>query len=284
MEHALDDKGNLIPAAKADRRRKHSCPECQAAVTLKRGLKRSPHFAHEPYNSCRLAVADYDRTSYREQYKRQEERKELLRADQREYYAQNSERILAYQALYREENRDYINELAKTARQRRKVKRDHVRVVARDYRIRQHLDVIVLMERRRARKLNLPDNWTVDDWLHALDYFDHRCAVCGKAASGSRFLAADHWIPLASDDEKNPGTVPWNMVPLCHGNRGCNNSKGATHPHEWLKKSQGVQWRTKADEIEGYLKMRYSHYHPGETGWRRFLGLLRSLAGFSNRT
>jgi endogenous inhibitor of DNA gyrase (YacG/DUF329 family) len=283
MEYALEDKDKLTPAAKADRRKTHTCPECQATVTLKRGLQRSPHFAHEPYSSCRLAVVDYDRTLYRERYQRQEERRELLRVDRREYYAQNSERILAYQALYREENRDHINEIAKFASYHRKAKNDHVRIVARDYRIRQHLDVIVLIERRRARKLNLPDNWTVNDWLHALDHFDHRCAVCGKVASGARFLAADHWIPLASNQENNPGTVPWNMVPLCHGSRGCNNSKGALHPREWLKKSQGNRWRSKADEIEGYLKRRYDHYHPREAGWQRLLGFLRNLTGFSNR-
>jgi hypothetical protein len=50
-------------------------------------------------------------------------------------------------------------------------------------------------------------------------------------------MAADHWIPLASPD--CPGSIPTNIVPLCHGEGGCNNSKGKHNPVEWLDRRFG---------------------------------------------
>lgn len=90
--------------------------------------------------------------------------------------------------------------------------------------------------RRRARKHSLPDTFTNDDWQHALDYFNHCCAVCGRQLNdmfGGHTAAADHWIPL--DHPDCPGTVPTNIVPLCHGVGGCNNRKSSKMPDEWLR-------------------------------------------------
>lgn len=89
-----------------------------------------------------------------------------------------------------------------------------------------------------ARKRGLPDTFTADDWSRGLAYFKDRCAVCGRKVLygadlfGSYTLAMDHWIPLTSPD--CPGTVPWNIVPLCHGHGGCNNRKRNRNAHEWL--------------------------------------------------
>jgi hypothetical protein len=89
--------------------------------------------------------------------------------------------------------------------------------------------------RRRARKLALPDYFTILDWQYALDYFNDCCAACGRQLTdlfGTHKANADHWIPLASPD--CPGTVPGNIVPLCGGEGGCNNSKSDKDPEEWL--------------------------------------------------
>lgn len=69
---------------------------------------------------------------------------------------------------------------------------------------------------------------------------------------------ADHWIPLVYDD--CPGTVPENIVPLCHsikdGAGGCNNSKQALDPYQWLIDKFG---KRKAEEIftkiQAYFEM-----------------------------
>jgi hypothetical protein len=41
-------------------------------------------------------------------------------------------------------------------------------------------------------------------------------------------------IPLTDPRPDNPGTVPTNIVPLCHGVDGCNLSKSNGDPIEWL--------------------------------------------------
>ena len=104
--------------------------------------------------------------------------------------------------------------------------------------------------RRRARKRSLPDTFTADDWQAALAHFGGCCAVCGRPPGLWHILAADHWIPLSSPD--CPGTVPWNIVPLCHGTGGCNNSKWNRCAGEWLterfgqRKAAAIQRRVEA--------------------------------------
>ena len=95
----------------------------------------------------------------------------------------------------------------------------------------QHLRTIHA-HRRRARIRALPDSYPQTAWCDALDYWHSRCAVCGTQAGLFWILVPDHWIPLASPD--CPGTVPWNIVPLCNGATGCNNRKGGKPPQDWL--------------------------------------------------
>jgi hypothetical protein len=99
--------------------------------------------------------------------------------------------------------------------------------------------------RRRARKRALPNIFTSIDRQRALGYFEALCAVCQRPTDGSsRALHIDHWIPLSSPD--CPGTIPGNMVPLCGGADGCNNSKGSKNPRQWLIDKFG---QAKAAEI-----------------------------------
>jgi hypothetical protein len=100
-------------------------------------------------------------------------------------------------------------------------------------------------QRYEARKRGLPDSFTEEQWHFALTYWQHCCAVCGSQESFWTTFAADHWIPLASPN--CPGTVATNIIPLCHGGRGCNNSKNASEPHAWLVKRLGAR---KAAKIE----------------------------------
>ena len=94
---------------------------------------------------------------------------------------------------------------------------------------------------RQARKRGLPELFFVSDWLRALGYFGGCCAICGRATSEGVILAADHWIPLADSRPDNPGTVPTNIVPLCHGVGGCNNRKGSRDPIEFLQTEFGTE-------------------------------------------
>lgn len=113
----------------------------------------------------------------------------------------------------------------------RKLQRRHRLKYPEKSRIRTH--------KRLARKRQLPNNCTPDNWEACLEYWQHRCAACGRTKDETITIAADHWIPLSWPD--CPGTIAANMIPLCHGIDGCNNTKWAHDPEIWLQKRFGVQ-------------------------------------------
>lgn len=90
----------------------------------------------------------------------------------------------------------------------------------------------LIKQSRRARERHLPNTLTIEQWQNALIYFNDCCAVCGKPQGLWHTLAMDHWIPLNSPE--CVGTVPENIIPLCHGQNGCNNSKADNDAVEWL--------------------------------------------------
>lgn len=102
-------------------------------------------------------------------------------------------------------------------------------------------------QNRRARARAMLCDFTIEQRNFAVNYFNNVCAVCGEPfydLFGERTLALDHWIPINAHD--CPGTTATNMIPLCHGKNGCNNSKLDYDPHKWLVKKFG---RRKAREI-----------------------------------
>lgn len=169
----------------------------------------------------------------------------------REYKKNNKDRLYQRQLKYRSERKERYRELTRKSyrknkakyvsqnkqyRKRPEVKKrqaDYMRVWTQENRDK----VKVIAIRREARKRELPDTFTVEQWQFALNYFNGCCAVCGRQLHdlfGTHTAAADHWIPLSYEGEDNPGTVATNIVPLCHGEDGCNNSKRNLLPDVWL--------------------------------------------------
>lgn len=108
------------------------------------------------------------------------------------------------------------------------------------------------------RKRRLPNTLTNADWERALTYWDHRCAVCERPRGLWHTLAQDHWIPLT--DANCPGTTAENILPLCHGEGGCNNSKGKKDPLEWLRAKLGTRRaKQKLYDIKVYLGWAHEH-------------------------
>jgi hypothetical protein len=154
---------------------------------------------------------------------------------------------------FNEQQRLYMREYHKTPKRQQYIRNRHQSEEHKVYQERYaqsergHASRKTRYNRRRAKFLALPDTFTVDDWIFALAYFHGCCAACGRQLNdlfGERTAAADHWIPLNAPD--CPGTVPENIVPLCHGKDGCNNSKHAKHPIEWLIERFG---KHKANQI-----------------------------------
>jgi uncharacterized Zn ribbon protein len=106
------------------------------------------------------------------------------------------------------------------------------------------------------RKQNLPRTFSAQDWNRALDYWGDKCAICERPRGLWHTLAQDHWIPLTHPD--CPGTVPTNILPLCHGEDGCNNSKGKKDPEAWLVAKLGRRRANrKLREIADYFNWIY---------------------------
>lgn len=102
---------------------------------------------------------------------------------------------------------------------------------------------------RNARKRSLPHQFDIQDWKRALEYFDNCCAVCGRPSGLWHKLVLDHWIPISSPN--CPGTIAINIIPLCHGIDGCNNSKRNREVSEWLTERFG---KRKAKQILGRIE------------------------------
>lgn len=184
------------------------------------------------YPYCKVcARAEYHAKKEQRKGQRQAYRdanKEHARQKTQEWRENNRERDRANALRWRKENPDKF----KTYRQSAEYK--PIRVAA--------------SHRQRARLKNLPCSFTRNDWRFALDYFGHKCAVCGRSAGLWHTLAADHWIPIASTE--CPGTVPTNIVPLCDsakdGTGTCNEEKRDKYPADWLTEKYG---KRKAKQI-----------------------------------
>lgn len=126
-----------------------------------------------------------------------------------------------------------------------------------------------------VRKRQLLNHFTAKDWDRCLTYWNYQCAICGRPRGLWHTLAQDHWIPLTHPE--CPGTVPHNILPLCHGEGGCNNSKGKKLPLVWLQEKLGKRRAAKKlAEIQAYFTWvesqrlgcpacgRHITYHEGE--------------------
>lgn len=113
--------------------------------------------------------------------------------------------------------------------------------------------------RRRAKQLCLPNTFTQSEWERCLNYWNYCCCICGKPVGLWHTMAADHWIPISSDDPRNPGTVAMNILPLCHSKKGgtdcCNKTKWKHEPVKWLENRLGKRKaKRKLKEIQSYFK------------------------------
>jgi 5-methylcytosine-specific restriction endonuclease McrA len=77
---------------------------------------------------------------------------------------------------------------------------------------------------RRTKIRNLPNDYTVDDWQRALEFFGYGCAYCGDTANR---IDQEHFIPAAM----HGGLTRDNIVPAC---KSCNRLKSNKDPLEWL--------------------------------------------------
>lgn len=162
----------------------------------------------------------------------------------------------------RERNRQRYWEDPETYRERRRQRRlkpgvkEHEREYNAAWQQRNKSKVVEASRKRRSRKSGLTDEFTTKDWEFCLSYWNFRCAICGRPQGLWHCLAQEHWIPIIDSRPDNPGTVLWNIIPMCHGIDGCNNSKSTKDPIEWLIYRLGKRAaKKKLKEIEAYFNL-----------------------------
>ena len=228
------------------------------------------HFDRNQYHKDGLASACKGCTAERKaRYRAKNADKERERharynaenADKRREYAsryrtENADKAHKSVARYRTENADKIHE--REARYRAE-NADKVREAVRRYRAKNPDKAREYDARRRARKNGLPAA-PVSERL-ARDYFNDCCAVCGRPAGLWHIIAMDHWIAMDDKRPNNPGTVPTNMIPMCHSIKGangqgsCNLSKGNKDPIAWLNQQYGKRKAAQIiKRIEAYFE------------------------------
>lgn len=172
---------------------------------------------------------------------------EEYRAKDREYYKNNSEKRKANSKRWRDNNPDKV--ILWYPKQKKYENSEHGKSVRKS-----------ITERRRARELNLPS--LPFDQRILMDYWNGCCAICGNPRGMWHTIALDHWIAIKDARFDNPGTVPWNLVPMCHslpnkpyGEPCCNNSKNSKDPIEWLVEKLGKRKaKQKLNEILDYFE------------------------------
>lgn len=185
--------------------------------------------------------------------------KECRNAHNFEYAQEHKEQKREYSKKYRAINGEKLN-----AKSREWSKKNPERASQRTLKYkREYPERNTIRENnRRARKLSLPYTFTENDWQIALQYFGNKCAVCNKPPGLWHKIVMDHWIPIVSPE--CPGTTPMNIIPLCHGVGGCNNTKHDKNPIEWLTQKLGKRKaKKKLDEIQAYFEwIRNQHDTP----------------------
>lgn len=222
----IGNKNGLRPYCKKCRSEQHAENPESTRQSSRRRYYENPQRAYQESLDRKAKNPDAWK-GYQKKYA--DTHKEQIREKSKRRYASNKDRIKETNKKWKDRNPEKFKT---TARRWGQNNPDKLRATK---------------QRRRARERAMPDTFTAQDWQRAVDYFHGRCAVCERQCKdlfGERTIAADHWIPLNSPD--CPGTVPTNMIPLCHGSDDCNCSKGHKDPIEWLIWKFG---KRKANEI-----------------------------------
>lgn len=175
------------------------------------------------------------------------------------YYAEHTDERIEYTRVYRLGHPAQIKESRRAGRLRNpEVERQ--RYV--DWAKRNPSAVKEKSDKRRARKRALPFSFYKKDWQQCLEYWDYQCCVCGRSIGLWHFIVREHWIALTDKRVDNPGTVPSNIVPMCHSRKGaspsdagCNNTKYNSDPIAWLEHRLGKRKASaKIKEIQSYFE------------------------------
>jgi 5-methylcytosine-specific restriction endonuclease McrA len=148
-------------------------------------------------------------------------------------YEYNRQYRLTHPGIYRKSALKYSRANPEVHRQRAlewyKANRDRGRKKARAYALANPGRRVINEHNRRARILGNGGTFTAAEWQTLKRQYGFRCVGCWKIEAElkllGRTLTPDHIVPLV----KGGMNIIENLQPLCHGQGGCNNSKGSQY-------------------------------------------------------
>ena len=151
----------------------------------------------------------------------------ILRGDgQMEYInAKEIEEKQSYNELFGVNPKNILSEKEKEIMA--KQENEKVCKTLKKYRNNHHEYFLMSSQKYRSKKLLLPNTLTLKQWKQVKEYFENRCAYCGKKLP----LAQEHFIALS---KKGEYTIN-NIIPSC---RVCNSSKIDKDFFEWYPKQK----------------------------------------------
>lgn len=176
-------------------RLKRTCKQCErdkAKEHYKRNKEVKRLKSREYYNSLTIE----EKRQKEKQKKRKPVNIEERREKGRIYYSENNEKVLERKRKWKENNREAFKEIVRRRTQK-----------------------------RRAKKLNLDNNYSALQWEECKKVFDSKCAYCGAECN----LTQDHFIAVDNNGEYTRN----NIIPSC---KSCNSSKNNKDFFEWYKK------------------------------------------------
>lgn len=111
--------------------------------------------------------------------------------------------------------------------------------------------------KRGLRKIYSIHSFSRKDWIEIKNYFNHRCAFCGKKEDGTaqKKLVKDHLYPAI----QNGDYVKGNIVSSCST---CNDRRGNQIWSVWLKNNYPNKYKVRSLKIKNYIKKYNYINHP----------------------
>lgn len=150
--------------------------------------------------------------------------KSCAKTQSAEYYSKNKDTILENNKKWKTDNNIYIKEknyYQDPAKQKeyRELNKEYYTIYLRKWR-KDNLEYCRIYENNRnARKRQLLNDFTPEQWISLKEKYDYSCLCCGKKQPEIK-LTIDHIIPVSKD---GPTTLE-NIQPLC---KPCNSMKSS---------------------------------------------------------
>ena len=152
------------------------------------------------------------------------------------YYEENKEKILAGSKVYCEDNKE---QRAERSRVWRAANPERSAAHVKAWQLNNPDKTKATWRKRRAKKLEVNENYTKEDEAFTKNLFDHACFNCGSTEN----LEVDHYRPLS----KGNALTLTNAIILC---RSCNSSKGPKDPEEFFSEEQTMIIQEVFDRVE----------------------------------